>query len=49
MDTDKLLEIVGGKKNPTADEFKKPVTAIETHQVLAKVFFAGRGALRIRI
>lgn len=37
-DTEKLLELVGGNKNPSAEEFKELVCAIDSHQVLAKVF-----------
>lgn len=37
-DETKLLELLGGKKSPTAEEFKSLISAIETHQVLAKVF-----------
>jgi hypothetical protein len=35
---EKLLELVGGSQTPSPDEFKQLCTAIESHQVLAKVF-----------
>lgn len=37
-ETEKLLEILGGKKIPNSDEFKKLVCAVDTHNIIAKVF-----------
>jgi hypothetical protein len=34
----KLLELLGGTKPPTAQEFKELIVNLDTHQVLAKVF-----------
>lgn len=36
--TEKLLELLAGGKAPTPDEFKSLVLAVDTHNVLAKVF-----------
>lgn len=36
--TDELLKLLAGTKLPTHDEFKRLVTAIDSHTVLAKVF-----------
>lgn len=36
--TEKLLDLLGGRKTPTSDEFKSLVIAVDSHNVLAKVF-----------
>lgn len=36
--TEKLLELLAGGKPPSADEFKSLVQAVDSHNVLAKVF-----------
>ncbi len=35
---EKLLELLGGRKSPTFDEFKQLVATLESHRILAKVF-----------
>jgi hypothetical protein len=34
----KLLELLGGGKTPTAEEFRTLVRSLDSHKVLAKVF-----------
>ena len=36
--TERLLELLAGGKSPTADEFESLVLAVDSHNVLAKVF-----------
>lgn len=38
INTEKLLELLGGGKTPTSGEFKSLVIAVDSHNVLAKVF-----------
>ena len=36
--TDELLELLGGKRAPTPEQFRQLILRLDTHHVLAKVF-----------